>query len=624
MRHKRISSTGDTELELIDSIKPKDFLRGIPSALSVILGIYPVARFLLKSRKDTNKNYPLFFEHMACQFADNTLIKFHNASYTYREFNERCNQIAHYLVEHGIESGDVVALYMENRPEYLLYLTAISKTGATAALVNNSQTHKVLLHSINLVSPKAIISGEEVIQNICDVKSEITTQLPLYIVPDADSDWAKNNNDHSFVDIHEETLNGPRQNLARSQDIKAESPALYVYTSGTTGLPKASIQSHNKIVRTSVALGMVTSGIKETDTLYCCLPFYHATAFYMCWSTAVANGATTAIRRKFSASNFWSDIHRFDATVFIYIGELCRYLLNQEPTEQENNHNIRMVIGNGLRPELWDEFQQRFRVDRINEFYGSSEGNVSCLNLFNQKQTMGFCVGPHAIVKLDIDTEEPLRDSNGYLIKTALGEPGLLLGKITALAAFEGYTDKEKNASKIITDAFHKGDKWFNTGDIVKNLGFRHLQFVDRSGDTFRWKGENVSTGEVEMIANLFPGIAECVAYGVEIPNTNGRAGMVAVIPKDSGAELDTDAFYAFLKSELPSYAVPIFIRTLSSVDATGTFKYQRSRLKQQSYLVDSFEHKADKAYVALPGTNSYQVVDANIIEGIKNNQYRF
>lgn len=601
-----------------------------PKLLRPIKGLKNSLRFASKIRSKNYLNYAYAVEHAANLYPDNTLIKYEDQKVSYREFNQRANQIAHYLISLGIKPGDVVALFMENRPDYLCCMAAITKTGAIAALINNSQTGKVLTHSLTLVSAKAIIAGEEVVAAYDAIKEEASTIENRIVMPDAGGDWLSNHSaliatDSSaeeglelYQNLDEKLSHFSKENTEQTKNITPDSPCLYVYTSGTTGLPKASIQKHKKIMGIYLGLGMMMGRIESNETMYSCLPLYHATALYLCWLPALANGGAIALRRKFSASAFWDDIRKYDATSFGYVGELCRYLINQPATNMDTQHKVRMVTGNGLRPDLWDEFKNRFGIDEVREFYGASEGNIVCYNLLNQDKTIGMTIGSYATVVFDNESELPVKDKDGFLVKTQLGEPGLLLGRITKVTPFDGYTDSSKNNGKVFSNVFKNGDSWFNTGDIVKDIGFRHLQFVDRTGDTYRWKGENVSTTEVEMIVNQHPAIAESIAYGVEIPNTNGRAGMVAIALKDPKKEFDAQGFYDHLKSELPSYALPVFVRMLNSVDATGTFKYQRTLLKKDSFRLN------DGAYVALPGNNTYEVVNEGVIASIDKGDYRF
>lgn len=621
------SSTNNVTSPVIDYVS---LGKQAPKLLRPIKGLKNSLRFASKMRSKNYLNYAYAVEHAADLYPDNTLIKYNDERVSYRAFNQRANQIAHYLISLDIQPGDVVALFMENRPDYLCCMAAITKTGAIAALINNSQMGKVLTHSLTLVSAKAVIVGEEVVAAYDAVKGDALTIKNRLVMPDEGGAWLSKN--PTLVSVNDSGVSDPelyqnldkklssfsRENPEQTKNITPDSPCLYVYTSGTTGLPKASIQKHKKIMGIYLGLGMVMGRIESNETMYSCLPLYHATALYLCWLPALANGGSIALRRKFSASAFWDDVRKYDATAFGYVGELCRYLINQPETNMDTQHNIRMVTGNGLRPDLWNEFKSRFGIDEVREFYGASEGNIVCYNLLNQDKTIGMTIGSYATVVFDNESEAPVKDSNGYLIKTKLGEPGLLLGRITKVTPFDGYTDAKKNNGKVFNNVFKEGDSWFNTGDIVKDIGFRHLQFVDRTGDTYRWKGENVSTTEVEMIVNQYPAIAESIAYGVEIPNTNGRAGMVAISLKEGSQEFNLQGFYDHLKRELPSYALPVFVRMLSSVDATGTFKYQRTLLKKDSFRLN------DGAYVALPGNNTYEAVTSDTITAVDKGDYRF
>ncbi|OUS24494.1 long-chain-acyl-CoA synthetase [Gammaproteobacteria bacterium 45_16_T64] len=588
-----------------------------PKLLRPLWGLKNTLKFTSKVRGKGNLNYAFAVEHAANLYPNNVLIKYENQTITYREFNERANQVSHCLISRGVKSGDVVALFLENRPEFLINMAAIAKAGAVAALINNSQTGKVLAHSLNLVSAKTVIVGEELVAALKDVEGDVESLTDILMDPDDDTPWKTEHRDIGYKNLDKLRAEFPTTNPSQTTEITPDAPCLYVYTSGTTGLPKASIQKHKKIMGIYFGLGMLMGRVETSDTIYSSLPLYHATALYLCWLPALANGGSIAIRKKFSVSEFWSDIRKYDATAFGYVGELCRYLMNQPPGELDKQHNVKMVTGNGLRPDLWKEFKNRFGIDDVREFYGSSEGNIVCYNLLNQDQTVGMTIGSYATVQFDNETEEPIMDGEGFLKKTKRGQAGLLLGRITKVTPFEGYTDPSKNQGKIFKDVFKKGDAWFNTGDLVKDIGFRHLQFVDRTGDTYRWKGENVSTTEVEMIVNQHESIAEAIAYGVEIPNTNGRAGMVAITLQPDVTELDLQSLYDHLKSELPGYAVPLFIRILSKVDSTGTFKYQRTTLKKESYEIDG-------VYAALPGNKHYVTVDESVVKGIAEGKYRY
>ncbi|MEM8659742.1 MAG: AMP-binding protein, partial [Pseudomonadota bacterium] len=336
---------------------------------------------------------------------------------------------------------------------------------------------------------------------------------------------------------------------------------------------------------------------------------------------AFTTGASLFIRRKFSGSNFLKEVRESGATCFIYIGELCRYLLNTPEKPDDANTPLVTMMGNGLRPDVWHEFKRRFGIKRVSEFYGSSEGNIGFLNLLNKDCTVGATTMPVALVQYDVDNDDIVHDANGYCVKVAEGEPGLLLGKITPETEFEGYTNKDATESKILRDVFQKGDSWFNTGDLMKtidvgfSLGLKHYQFVDRVGDTFRWKSENVSTNEVGEIINGDPQIAFCNVYGVEIPKADGRAGMAALALADGVEELDLDSFSEYVNSHLPAYARPVFLRIQRELDTTGTFKLVKGELRKQAYDPEQVD---DDLFVMKPGSKRYEPLDAAFADTLK------
>ena len=351
----------------------------------------------------------------------------------------------------------------------------------------------------------------------------------------------------------------------------------------------------------------------ETDCIYLCLPLYHGTGLFLGVGASFLSGATMFVRRRFSASNFLREVREHGATCFIYIGELCRYLLQTEKQPDDHRNPLATIMGNGLRPDVWHEFKQRFGIKRIAEFYGSSEGNVGFVNLLNKDCTVGTTSLPLALVKYDVDADEIVLDGKGHCIRVEKGEPGLLLGKITRATVFEGYTNEEATESKILRNVFKKGDAWFNTGDLMKTidvgfaLGMPHYQFVDRVGDTFRWKSENVSTNEVGEIINGHPQVALCNVYGVEVPKADGRAGMAALTLAEGVKELDLENFSEYINRELPPYARPVFLRVLTEMDTTGTFKLVKGDLRKQGYDLDQI---ADAVYVMKPEKDTYEPLD--------------
>lgn len=571
---------------------------------------------LLSTKPNQKRSIGRLFEKTAHKYPDNLAIKYEQISYTYGELNKQVNQLAHYLLNKGIKSGDVVAIMLENRPEALIASLAIVKLGAISAMINTSQRGKVLLHSINLIKPKVMIVGEEMLNNMATVENQLDVKLATELHYWRDT--GHTDCPHHYLDIELKIADESTDNLSITKDIQLKQPCFYIFTSGTTGMPKASVMTHFRWFKCMAGVGQSSLKLKHTDVLYISLPFYHNNALTVSLSAVLASGACVALARKFSVSRFWDDIRRFDATVFCYIGELCRYLLNKEPTDEDKNHKIKRIIGNGLRADIWMEFKQRFGIKHINEFYGASECNVLFTNVFNLDKTAGFCPLPYKIVAYDPESEQPLRNHKGFMQPIKTGETGLLITAINKRQPFDGYSEKSDSDKKIFKDVFKQGDKWFNSGDLVVNQGLKHIAFADRLGDTFRWKGENVATTEVESVFMSFPGIEHAIVYGVELPNTDGRAGMATITLKADVA-IDYESLCRFLFDKMPAYAIPVFLRIKPQIDTTGTFKYQKVELKKQAYHLSQVEDEmlylnlAERAYQVLNQSN-YEEIQKGLI----------
>jgi citronellyl-CoA synthetase len=522
-------------------------------------------------------------------------------TYTYAQFNAWVNRYADYFSSTGTQKGDVVVVALENRPELLVVISALAKLGAVSALINTSQRGDVLKHSISLVKPKRVVAGAELLCAVTELEDTLPVEAAscLFIADDSVSVECPK----AWVDLERESAACSEKNPVSTMQARANDPLCYFYTSGTTGLPKAAILTNGRYMKAYAGIGLACLQFTDQDRVYVPLPFYHATAMVVAWSSILAGNAALVLVRKFSASNYWKDVVDNGVTALCYIGELCRYLLAQEPSALDRSHKVRLMFGNGLRPELWEAFKQRFGVSRVNEFYGSSEGNVGFLNFLNLDYTVGFTPVPYAIIQYDVDADQAVRFSDGFMRKVSKGEAGLLLGEISDKSPFDGYTDPEKTKQTILRNVFKQGDAWFNTGDLMRDLGFRHAQFVDRLGDTFRWKGENVSTTEVENVISQSDRVLDAAVYGVEIPGTNGRAGMAAIrlMPEQ---KLDLGELYALLNSKLPSYAVPVFIRVVESIDTTGTHKYKKAPLKKEAF--DPVVCGSD-LFVLLPKSKAYE-----------------
>jgi citronellyl-CoA synthetase len=559
----------------------------------------------------------------AVKYARRPAILYQDRSISYEHLNTWANRFANYFQSCGLTRGDVVAINLENRPELFAALIGANKVGAAAAMINTSQRGHVLAHSLNLVSPKLFVVGEEQVEAFESARADINglTSSNVLFLADTDTRQQIGQAPANMVNLAEAIRNVPGTNPVLATPNMAGDIAVYLFTSGTTGLPKAAPSSHQKWFKAYGGFGHISLGLTPDDVLYVTLPFYHGTALLVCWGAALAGGSAIAVRRKFSASEFWNDVRRYNATCFGYVGELCRYLLAQPERPNDRSHLLRKMVGNGLRPSIWKKFKNRFGIEQIAELYGASEGNVGFSNFLNLENTVGFSTAPFALVKFHDGTREPVRNAKGFLQKVKNGEPGLLLGKITPKWNFEGYSQKEATEKAILRNAFRKGDAWFNTGDALRNIGCRHLQFVDRMGDTYRWKGENVSTTEVENVFDCFDGIDETIVYGVDVPHTNGKAGMATVVRTDPEQELDTERLLTYLRIQLPLYAIPLFLRVTDVIEKTGTFKYRKVDLKKTGYALDK---ATDQVLVWLPGTAGYQPLTAGLISEIEAGVYRF
>lgn len=602
-------------------------LRDIATRLPPLFRKLPhVVRGLILAN-DTRTTKPMglgwAFERAVRQNPYGMALYYQDQQISYSQLNDWANQLAHHFLGLGLQKGDVVALVIENRPELLATVLGLAKIGVVNAMVNTSQTGRTLIHSINLVQPRAIVVGEECRAAVEEIRSELTLDAgDFYWFVDQNTWKDAGQAPSGYQNLQSITADLPRFNPPTSGSVYFGDGLFYIYTSGTTGLPKAVIFTHGRWMRAFGTYGHVMN-LNADDVLYCTLPLYHATGMVICWACVIAGTGTFAIRRKFSASQFWSDVRKYDATALGYVGELCRYLVDAPTSPQDRQHRVRKMIGNGMRPNIWGAFKQRFGVREIFELYASSEGNVGFSNVFNFDNTVGFSPTPFAIVQYDKENEQPVRNAKGQMIKVAKGQTGLLIGEITKRAPFDGYTDPEKNKAVIFTDVFKKGDRYFNTGDLVRDIGYRHAQFVDRLGDTFRWKGENVSTTEVENLIAGHDKISEAVVYGVEINNTNGRAGMCAITLVDGATltEGDFEELLRFFKSQLPAYAVPVFLRLQTQMETTGTFKYQKNNLKNQAFNPAAC---TDPLYVWLPSSQTYVPVSPALYDAIQAGDYRF
>ena len=537
-----------------------------------------------------------------------------------KEYNHWTNRYANYFISQGMKKGDTAVVFLENRPELLMVYSAMGKIGAANSMINTNLRQESLLHCLKLNPANVFIIGEEVLDAFEEVKDDLDPgeDQKIYYLQDKGQKAAPD----GYIDLNSAVADIPPTNPQTTGAVGPSDPLSYVFTSGTTGgMPKAAIVTHGRLVRGAYYNGQIVMNMKPNDTMYVPLPFFHTNALALSWPTIFLNGAALAIRRKFSVSNFWADVRKFDVTAWCYIGELCRYLMNQPPGPDDADNPLTKIIGNGLRPDIWKGFKQRFGISKVFEIYGAAESNLYFVNMLNMDCTQGFCNAPHAIVKYDVDEDLPIRGSDEFMQKIEIGETGLLLGEISEENPFIGYTSKEATESKIIRDVFTQGDAWFNTGDLIRDIGFGHVQFVDRTGDTFRWKGENVSTTEVEKVANTFSQVSLSSVYGVIMPGGDGRAGMVAIIPECDIEKFDLKGLAGHFQHALPSYAVPRFLRLNAEFEFTPTHKIKKVDLKKEGYNPGIV---ADPVYVLLPGESEYTWLTADVYSEIQQGKYRF
>ncbi|CAM3555289.1 long-chain-acyl-CoA synthetase [Parendozoicomonas haliclonae] len=586
----------------------------VPNIPKIAKGLYN----LLSVKPSQKKSIGRLLEQQAQRYPDSPFLVDDTQQLSYHQANSTVNRLAHLLQQQGVGSGDVVALFLENRCELMLASLAALKLGAVATMLNTSQRQDVLLHSINITNPKLVVVGEELVSALEPIRNKLPEQLGdnLWYIPDN----SRQPTPTGYRDLFKHAETQPDNNLAATREVCLHQPAFYVFTSGTTGMPKASIMSHYRWFKAMGGIGMASMYIRKDDVFYCALPLYHNNALSLTLSAVLGNGAQMVIARKFSATRFWDDIRKHKVTAFCYIGELCRYLYNQPAQPDDANNSLRVILGNGLRPDIWMPFKERFGIPHINEFYGASEVNLVFTNALNLDCTAGCCPLPHAIVKWDVETDKPVLDKRGRMQKVSTGETGLLLAKVTDKSPFDGYTSNDATEGKLLRNVFKNGDSYINTGDLVIKQGFMHIAFADRLGDTFRWKGENVATAEVESIINRYPGIEQAVVYGVDVPGADGKAGMAALTLDCTIAELSLQDLTSYLRNELPVYAVPLFIRIREQQKMTSTFKYQKVELKKESFDVDAVK---EPILTLLPEEARYQPLTHDLLTQINSQQIR-
>ncbi|KAH8281967.1 hypothetical protein KR054_004471 [Drosophila jambulina] len=593
-----------------------------------LTALWAYIKLLRYTKRHERLNYTVadVFERNVRAHPEKVAVVSETQRWTFRQVNEHANKVANVLQAQGYQKGDVVALLLENRAEYVATWLGLSKIGVITPLINTNLRGPSLLHSITVAHCTALIYGEDFLEAVSDVAKDLPAELTLFQFNNEN-----NNSQTTEKDIaRSKNLNALLATASKEKPNKAQvnhhDKLVYIYTSGTTGLPKAAVISHSRYL--FIAAGIhYTMGFQEDDIFYTPLPLYHTAGGIMCMGQSVLFGSTVSIRKKFSASNYFADCAKYNATIGQYIGEMARYILATKPSEYDRKHRVRLVFGNGLRPQIWPQFVERFNVAKVGEFYGATEGNANIMNHDNTVGAIGFVsrilpkIYPISIIRADPDTGEPIRNKDGLCQLCAPNEPGVFIGKIVKgnpSREFLGYVDAKASAKKIVKDVFKHGDMAFLSGDLLVADEKGYLYFKDRTGDTFRWKGENVSTSEVEAQVSNVAGYKDTVVYGITIPHTEGRAGMAAIY--DPQRELDLDAFAANLAKVLPAYARPQIIRLLTKVDLTGTFKLRKVDLQKEGYDPNSIK---DTLYYQT-SKGRYELLTPQVYDQVQRNEIRF
>lgn len=490
---------------------------------------------------------------------------------TYAQLIARANRFARWALRQGLGRDDVVALLMPNRPDYVAIWLGLTHIGCVVALLNTHLGGDALLHGIRAARASHVI---------------VDASMRSSLLPAGVERWVRG--DGGALDQAIAAIDG---STVDADPLSPRDRALLIYTSGTTGLPKAANVSHGRVLGWSDWFAGMMDATPD-DRLYNCLPMYHSVGGVTAIGSMLVSGGSVVIRDRFSAHRFWNDVADSGCTIVQYIGELCRYLAQTGPSAAEARHSVRLFCGNGLRADVWPVLRQRFRIPRILEFYAATEGAVSLYNCEGKQGAIGrvppFLAArfPLALIRCDAEAGDPARGPNGLCIRCANGEAGEAIGRLDeteSLRRFDGYTDAGASERKVLRNVFAPGDVWYRTGDLMRKDAGGYYYFVDRLGDTFRWKGENVSTTEVSQILARCPGVTEAVVYGVAIPGTEGKAGMAAIVP---GSGFALSAFHHYAHANLPPYARPVFVRLCKAIDTTGTFKQKKSDLASEGYRV--------------------------------------
>ena len=581
-----------------------------------ILGIYEdlsyyilgLPRFLFVWKDNKKLSLLNFFDNNVKKRPNDIAFIFEGVEITWKEADEQTNKYAGFLKSQNINKGDCFAILMDNSPDFLMLLLASFRVGSLAALINTTVSGEGLKHVIGISDVKLITAGASHLEKLSSALGDSDLKnIPIFgmedneKIPDQVEDIKKLSKQFStFI---------PYQPIMK--DVAA-----YIFTSGTTGLPKAALVDHAKLVKGSFAGHFLCFNFNKNDRLYMTLPLYHSTGLILGWAASLRSGCPNVIKSKFSASDFWNDVKKYNVNKFIYVGELCRYLMNLPPSDGDKDNPITQISGNGLRPDIWESFQKRFNINKIVEIYGATEAVGMTINSFGRSGMIGRKRSDSTIIHCNKDDGSPILNDEGFCTKVSEGETGLYIQKISSSAKFQGYLDAQASNKKILQNVFKTGDQYFNTGDLITLHDNNWLSFADRVGDTYRWKSENVSTMEVAAILNNASGVMDCNVYGVQVDSAEGKAGMAAMNVSD---EFSFISFIEHVNKNLNTFQKPYFLRLTKEMQTTGTFKHQKEDLKKQGFNPSLIK---DKLYFLQK--DNYVEIDQALYNRIHSGDERF
>ncbi|OJD36690.1 fatty acid transporter [Diplodia corticola] len=581
-----------------------------------LLAPVAAAYVAMRSYKKRLLNHHVLEEQAARQ-PDHPFLIFNAAGgdnrreWTYAEFLHDVRRVANWLKDDlGVAVSEIVALDGENSPEYMLLWFALDAIGAVPSFINCNLTSNALVHCVTLCKCRYLL---------CDVETK-----PLVEPHEAELQQS-NIRTLYYTPTLLTTLTTPSTPIPAllTSPLTPHSLRALIYTSGTTGHPKATQIS---TLRDLLTGHMVAHALHLTPSsrMYTCMPLYHIAAHSLCTLALLHGGGTVVLARRFSHRTFWPDVRAARANAMQYVGELCRYLMNA-PADPvgDRMHEVRLAWGNGMRPDVWEGFRERFGVGEVAELYGATDGLAGSVNVNRGVFTRGALAlrgrvwrwrngGRSAIVRVDAEGEV-VRGEKGWAVVCEDGEAGEWLQRMDRRMPDDGFAgyfgNPEAGRKRKLEGVFEEGDLWFRTGDMLRLDSEGRLFFVDRLGDTFRWKAENVSTNEVADVVGAFAQVAEANVYGVAVPHADGRCGATAITFVDgvTGADgFDFKGLADHAVRSLPRYAVPVFVRVTPKLDYTGTLKMQKGRLKEEGIEVGKVEESGDQLYWLPPGGDCY------------------